>query len=115
MKDFTHTLLSECLFADFEQGTYGAVSLYEMESKKEVYFAAFDEEDGTFMVEKGTDWATIEDYDEDDEAAALTLAVDGTIILASENVGDIATKIIELAEAENLGVSYQILYEEQES
>ncbi len=110
---FTRRLITETLFYDEEFGALGNLSLIDTEAGQERYVASYLPEDGTFVIEKATEWETDVEPDEEDEIG-YTLAVDSEEYGAYETAEEAAEVLLNLARDQNLLPSITLLFEEDE-
>lgn len=112
MDHFTRRLLAETLFYDEEYGALGSLSLIDVMSGKECFIASFMPEDGTFVIEKATEWEDGE-TDEKDEIG-YALAVDSEEFGTFKTPEAAAETLLGLAREHSLMPSITLLFEEDE-
>lgn len=109
---FVRTLLAETLFYDEEYGALGWLSLVDSSSLREEYLAAFDPDEGVFVVEEATEW---ESFDEDGEdEIGYALASEKSEHGRYDTPEAAAEVLLLLATERNLLPSLTILFEEDE-
>ncbi len=110
---FTRRLIIETLFYDDEYNALGNLSLIDTQAGKERYVASYLPEDGTFVIEKATEWETDVEPDEEDEIG-YTLAVDSEEYGAYETPEEAAEALLTLARDQNLLPSITLLFEDDD-
>jgi hypothetical protein len=111
LDNFTLRLLTEALLYDYEFGVAGAVSLIDVEARRERFLASFLPDDGAYLVEEATAWET--DVPDDDEAdVAYALAVESVEHATYEVPEAAAVALLDLARTHDLLPSLTLLFEE---
>ncbi len=113
LKNFTHRLIAESLFYDYETGAVGTLSLIDYDARKERYLISFLPEEGHFLIEEATDWEDDVELD-DDSDVAYALAIDSTGHSSYDVPEVAAAALLQLAEEHNLLPSFTLLFEEDE-
>jgi hypothetical protein len=114
LENFTLRLLAEALLYDHEYGAAGAVSLVDVEARRERYLASFLPEAGAYVVEEATAW-------EADVPAEV--AADVAYALATDSVEHdrfdmpeaVAIELLRLARTHDLLPSLAVLFEDDEA
>ena len=91
----------------------GASTFIQREAEQECYVASYLPEDGTFVIEKATEWETNVETDEDDEIG-YTLAVDSEEYGCYDTAEEAAEALLSLARDQGLVPSITLLFEEDE-
>ena len=112
LDQFGRRLLAETLFYDEEYGAIGNLSLIDPAASKERFVAAYDPDDGNYMIEEATEW---EDYDPDEnDEIGYALAVDSKEHGCFETPEEAAEALLALAREHGLLPSITLLFEEDE-
>lgn len=113
LKNFTHRLIAETLFYDYETGAVGTLSLIDTDVSKERYLVSFMPDDGTFLIEEATAWE--DDYEtSEDEDVAYALATESDVYSTYAIPEVAAAAFLQLAEEQDLLPSFTLLFEDEE-
>ena len=112
MELFARHLLAETLFYDEEYGTFGNLSLVDVEAGRERYVASFVPEEGVFLIEEATAWE--EDYDPNDDEIGYAMAVEAEAHRSYELPEEAGEALLLLANQHSLLPSLTLFFEEDE-
>ncbi len=110
LERFTRQLLAETLFYDEESASFGGVTLVDEANSREMYFASYEPDSESWVIEKATEWEKI-DTDGDDQPD-FDMGTNGTEHGTYPTAEDAAEALLALSREQNLSPSVMIHVDE---